>query len=83
MTGNEHIARNIFGGAAFAMTACVIAGVLSPYVPDGKEAIANIILGNVLGWPGLILAYHFGSSSSSRAKDKALADAAQGGDNVG
>lgn len=78
MTGQEHIARNIFGGVAFAVATAVIGFVLSPFVPESKEAIANIILGNVLGWPLMVLAYHYGSSSGSRAKDKALADAASG-----
>lgn len=65
----DHIARNAFGGAAFVITAAVIGGVLSPYVPDGKEAIANVVLGNVLSWPGMVLAFYYGSSSGSKAKD--------------
>lgn len=68
--------RNTFGGAAFLIAAVVIAGVLSPYVPDSKEPIANMVLGNVLGWPGYVLAYFFGSSSGSKAKDAALVSAA-------
>ena len=68
--------RNTFGGAAFVLTAAIIAGVLSPYVPDSKSQIANVVLGNVLGWPGMVLAYFFGSSSGSKAKDAALANAA-------
>lgn len=74
--GQEHIARNIFGGVAFAVATAVIGFVLSPFVPESKEAIANIILGNVLGWPLMVLAYHYGSSSGSRAKDATIATAA-------
>ena len=68
-------ARNAFGGVAFVVAGAIIAGVLSPYVPDSKESIANVVLGNVLGWPGMVLAYFFGSSSGSKAKDTALANA--------
>ena len=72
---NDHLTRNVFGGVAFVLAGAIIAGVLSPYVPDSKEAIANVVLGNVLGWPGMVLAYFFGSSSGSKAKDSALANA--------
>lgn len=71
----DRFARNAFGAAAFVVAGAIIAGVLSPYVPDSKEAIANVVLGNVLAWPGMVLAYYFGSSSGSKAKDTALAQA--------
>lgn len=73
---SDHTPRNAFGALAFIVAALVIAGVLSPFVPDSKDAIANVVLGNVLGWPGMVLAYFFGSSSGSKAKDAALAQAA-------
>lgn len=76
---SEHATRNAFGILAFLVTTAVIAGVLSPFVPDGKEAIANVVLGNVLGWPGMVLAYFFGSSSGSKAKDATLAQAIDSG----
>lgn len=72
---NDHTSRNAFGALAFAVAALVIAGVLSKYVPDSKDAIANVVLGNVLSWPGMVLAYFFGSSSGSKAKDAAIAQA--------
>lgn len=75
MSGDQ-AARNAFGALAFLIAGAIIAGVLSPYVPDSKESIANVVLGNVLGWPGMVLAYFFGSSSGSKAKDSALAAAA-------
>jgi hypothetical protein len=65
-------ARNWFGVLAFLMTGAVIGVILSPLVSDGKEAIANIILGNVLGWPMMILSYFYGSSSGSKSKTEAL-----------
>lgn len=70
---NDHTPRNAFGALAFFVAALVIAGVLSPFVPDSKDAIANVVLGNVLSWPGMVLAYFFGSSSGSKAKDAAIA----------
>lgn len=73
---SDHAARNAFGAAAFMAAGMVIAGVLSPYVPESKEAIANIILGNVLGWPMMVLAFHYGSSAGSKAKDATIAQAA-------
>ena len=69
---NGETARNIFGGAAFCMTGAIIGAVLSPYVPDTKEAIANVVLGNVLSWPGMVLAYHFGTTRSSTTKDATI-----------
>lgn len=66
---SDATARNAFGAAAFLLTAAIIGFILSPWVPDSKEAIANVILGNVLGWPMMVLAYFYGSSSGSKAKD--------------
>lgn len=65
-------ARNWFGVLAFFVTGAVIAVILSPFVPESKEAIANIILGNVLGWPMIVLSYFYGSSSGSKSKTEAL-----------
>lgn len=69
----DAIARNFFGTLAFVVAVIVIAAVLSPYVPDGKEAIANVILGNVLGWPMMVLAYHYGTNAGSVRKTELLA----------
>ncbi len=80
---NGDTARNVFGAMAFVVATAVIGGVLSPWVPDGKEGIANVVLGNVLGWPGMVLAYHFGTTKSSAAKDATiskLADPAGAGE---
>lgn len=77
---NGETARNIFGALAFAITAAVIAAVLSPYVPNDKESIANVVLGNVLAWPGIVLAYHFGTTRSSSAKDATIAQMAGNGE---
>lgn len=66
-------ARLIFGFLAFVIAAAVIALVLSPFVPVGKDAIANVILGNVLGWPAIVLAYHYGTSAGSDHKSELLA----------
>lgn len=74
----DHTTRNAFGAIAFILAGAIIAGVLSPYVPDSKEAIANVVLGNVLGWPGMVLAYFFGSSSGSKAKDATINEAVSG-----
>ncbi len=65
-------ARNVFGLLAFATTMMVIGLILSPWVPDSKEAIANVILGNVLGWPAIVLAFHFGSTQSSADKNRVI-----------
>lgn len=70
---NGEYGRYAFGGAAFAMCAGVIFAVLSPYVPVEKESIANIILGNVLSWPAIILAFFFGTTQQSRRKDDVIA----------
>lgn len=64
--------QNFFGATAFIITGIVIAFVLSPMVPQNKEVIANVILGNVLGWPAIVLAYYFGTSRSSADKDDVL-----------
>jgi len=65
-------ARNGFGALAFVIAGAVIGLVLSPYVPDGKESIANVVLGSVLTWPGIVLAYHFGTSAGSVRKTELL-----------
>lgn len=66
-------ARNAFGLLAFLVTAMVIGLVLSPWVPESKEAVANVILGNVLAWPAVILAFHYGSTQSSADKNRVIA----------
>lgn len=70
----QHLARNAFGAAAFTITALVIFAVLSPYVPENKIDIANIILGNVLGWPMIVLGFHYGTSAGSVRKTEILTD---------
>lgn len=72
-------ARNVFGLLAFVTTMLVIGLILSPWVPDSKDAIANVILGNVLGWPATVLAFHFGSTQSSADKNRVI-EALSGGD---
>jgi cobalamin synthase len=64
--------RNVFGALAFVVAAFVIAAVLSPYVPIEKESVANVILGNVLGWPMMVLAYHYGTNASSARKTELM-----------
>lgn len=66
-------ARNVFGALAFFVTAAVIGVILSPVVAESKEAIANVILGNVLAWPAIVLSYHFGTSQSSVEKNNVIA----------
>jgi hypothetical protein len=68
----DTLARNVFGALAFAVTILVIGAVLSPYVPIEKEGIANIVLGNVLGWPMMVLAYHYGTNAGSVRKTELL-----------
>jgi hypothetical protein len=76
---SDEAQRLIFGLLAFLVAGGVIAGVLSPLVPVDKEAIANVILGNALSWPAIVLAFHYGSSSGSKAKTRMLD---QGGENA-
>jgi hypothetical protein len=71
---NDHLARNFFGCLAFVVAIIVIIAVLSPYVPDEKEAIANVILGNVLGWPMIVLAFHYGTTAGSARKTELLGE---------
>lgn len=70
---NRNTSRLLFGCLAFIIAAAVIALVLSPFVPDGKDQIANVILGNVLGWPAIVLGYHYGTSAGSDHKSELLA----------
>jgi hypothetical protein len=69
---SDAIARNFFGALAFVVAVLVIGAVLSPFVPNDKEAIANVILGNVLGWPMMVLAYHYGTNAGSVRKTELL-----------
>lgn len=71
---SDIIARNFFGTLAFAVAILVIAAVLSPYVPNDKEGIANLVLGNVLGWPMMVLAYHYGTNAGSTRKTELLGE---------
>lgn len=68
----HHLARNVFGAAAFVVAALVIFGVLSPFVRPEKLQIANIILGNVLSWPLMVLTFHFGTSAGSVRKTEIM-----------
>ncbi len=72
MSGGGEMARNVFGGLAFIVATAVIALVLSPFVPAEKEMVANVVLGSVLTWPGIVLAFHFGTTRSSAAKDATI-----------
>lgn len=65
--------RATFGIITFTVVGLIVALVLSPFVPADKEAISNVILGNALGWPAIILAYYFGSSSGSKEKTELMA----------
>ena len=67
-------ARNFFGALAFVVAVLVIGAVLSPFVPTDKDSIANVILGNVLGWPMMVLAYHYGTNASSNRKTELLGE---------
>lgn len=69
---NGETVRLIFGALAFAIAAAVIALVLSPLVPPDKEAISNLVAGNVLGWPATVLAYHYGTSAGSVRKTELM-----------
>jgi hypothetical protein len=75
---SREFARVAFGLLAFAIAAAVIGLVLSPYVPADKEAIANVILGNVLGWPAIVLAFHYGTSAGSEHKSDLLVSSKDG-----
>jgi len=68
----DTIARNFFGTLAFVIASLVIAAVLSPYVPNDKDEIAALILGNVLGWPMIVLAFHYGTTAGSARKTELL-----------
>ena len=68
----DKAARHWFGAMAFLVAILVIAAVLSPYVPTDKEAIANVILGNVLGWPMMVLAFHYGTTAGSARKTEIM-----------
>lgn len=68
-------ARHLFGALAFIVAILVIGAVLSPYVPTDKEAIANVILGNVLGWPMMVLAFHYGTTAGSARKTEIMGGA--------
>lgn len=63
---SDRAQRFTFGLLAFTITAAVIIYAMSPYVPDSKEKIAYLIVGNVLGWPFVILSWFFGSSHGSQ-----------------
>ena len=73
----EQTARHIFGVLAFIVATMVIYLVLSPYVSPDKEQVANVILGNVLGWPMIVLSYYYGSSQGSQQKTDIIADQAE------
>lgn len=66
-------ARLFFGCLAFVCAIVVIALALSPFVPVEKEQIALIVLGNVLGWPLIVLGWYFGSSEGSAIKTEIMA----------
>ena len=57
----DHHARNFFGALAFVVAVIVIGAVLSPFVPN-----------DVLGWPMMVLAYHYGTNASSARKTELL-----------
>lgn len=67
-------AREAFGAATFLLAGGIIGFILSPWVPAEKNDVANIILGNVLGWPLVIIGFYFGSSSGSKEKTAMLKD---------
>lgn len=65
--------RFFFGALAFFVSIIVIAYTLSAYVPDSKEQIALVVLGNVLGWPLIVLQFFYGSSEGSKEKTAMMA----------
>jgi hypothetical protein len=65
--------RLALGLAAFLVCAVIIVFALTGLVPADKEQLALIVVGQVLAWPGYVLAYYFGSSASSQEKTALLA----------
>jgi hypothetical protein len=62
----------MFGMLAFLIAGVVIIFVLSSYVPPEKEKIAYLIVGNVLGWPMMVLAFHYGASQGGKQSRETL-----------
>lgn len=70
----DNIMRLIFGLAAIAGFYGFVYMILTaPIPPESKELVNQVMIFGV-GALGLILGYFFGSSSGSKAKEKALAD---------
>ncbi|MDZ7588228.1 MAG: hypothetical protein U5J78_03375 [Parasphingorhabdus sp.] len=67
---NDSHMRAVFGVLTFAVVGAVVLLILSDWVSLEKEQIANVVLGNVLGWPAIVLAFYFGSSSGSKDKSE-------------
>lgn len=70
MDATDKKMRATFGVAAFVFVGVIVTLILSPFVPAEKETIANVILGNALSWPAIVLAFYFGSSSGSKEKSQ-------------
>ena len=64
--------RLIFGVLAFLLPAVLVGAILSPWVASSKDQLANIVIGNVLAWPMIVLQFLYGSSDGSKRKTQAL-----------
>lgn len=72
------IAGGLVGIAVMFLAIGIVVGLFMRELPPGNREVALVILGTVMGWAGLVVSFHYGSSHGSRTKDDALASAIAG-----
>lgn len=77
---NSDRQRLIFGLLAFIISAILVAFILSPWVDPAKNELGSVVMGNVIAWPAIVLAFFFGSSDGSKQKERRLNAASEDND---
>ncbi len=72
MTIPKGMAGGLVGVAVMSLAIGIVMGLFLRELPMGNREVALVILGTVMGWAGQVVAFHYGSSHGSRAKDEAL-----------
>lgn len=71
--GNGHLFRNVVGGIVVgSFVGALIALFILP-IPKDNEQLITYMLGQLSGFVGGVIAYHYASTATSEQKNKLLA----------